>query len=41
MVKKKKSRITRGTDDVFLKLMKINGSSLLKLFGIPVAKAEC
>jgi hypothetical protein len=40
MVKKKKSRITRGTDDVFLKLMKVSGSSLLKLFGIPVAKAE-
>ncbi|MCP3876119.1 MAG: DUF2887 domain-containing protein, partial [Desulfobacteraceae bacterium] len=32
--------ITRGTDDVFLKLMKVSGSSLLKLFGIPAAKAE-
>jgi predicted transposase YdaD len=40
MAKKKKSRITRGTDDVFLKLMKVSGSSLLKLFGIPAAKAE-
>ena len=38
--KKKKSKITRGTDDVFLKLMKISGSSLLKLFGIPATKAE-
>jgi len=40
MAKKKKSRITRGTDDVFLKLMKVSGSSLLKLFGIPATKAE-
>ena len=40
MAKKKKSRITLGTDDVFLKLMKVSGSSLLKLFGIPAAKAE-
>jgi hypothetical protein len=40
MAKKKKSKITRGTDDVFLKLMKVSGSSLLKLFGIPAAKAE-
>jgi len=40
MAKKKKSKITRGTDDVFLKLMKVSGSSLLKLFGIPSAKAE-
>jgi hypothetical protein len=37
---KKKSKITRGTDDVFLKLMKISGSSLLKLLGLPAEKAE-
>jgi predicted transposase YdaD len=36
----KKKKITRGTDDVFLKLMKVSGSSLLKLLGIPAAKAE-
>jgi len=40
MAKKKKSRITRGTDDVFLKLMKVSGSSLLKLLGLPAEKAE-
>jgi predicted transposase YdaD len=40
MAKKKKSRITLGTDDVFLKLMKVSGSSLLKLFGLPAEKAE-
>ena len=52
MVKKKKSKTTqktapktpktttRGTDEAFLKLMKVSGSSLLKLFGIPADEAE-
>lgn len=40
MTKQNKSRITRGTDDVFWKLMKVSGNSLLKLFGIPAAQAS-
>jgi len=37
---KKPKTTTRGTDEAFLKLMKVSGSSLLKLFGVPVDEAE-
>jgi len=48
MAKNKKSKATqktsktttRGTDEAFLKLMKVSGNSLLKLFGVPAAEAE-
>jgi len=38
MAKPKKT--TRGTDETFIKLMTISGSSLLKLLGVPPEKAE-
>jgi predicted transposase YdaD len=38
MAKPKKT--TRGTDETFLKLMTLSGSSILKLLGVPSAKAE-
>ena len=38
MAKPKKT--TRGTDETFLKLMTLSGSSILKLLGVPKAKAE-
>jgi len=38
--KKTPKTTTRGTDEAFLKLMKVSGSSLLKLFGVPVDEAE-
>ena len=38
MAKPKKT--TRGTDETFLKLMTLSGSSVLKLLGVPAAKAE-
>jgi len=33
-------KTTRGTDETFLKLMTITGSSLLKLLGVPKEQAE-
>ena len=33
-------KTTKGTDETFLKLMKVSGSSLLKLFGMPEDKAK-
>lgn len=38
--KKKKPRNTRGTDNTFLKLMNVSGSSILKLLGVPQEQAE-
>jgi predicted transposase YdaD len=38
MAKEKKT--TRGTDEAFLKLMKVGGSSVLKLFGIAANQAD-
>jgi hypothetical protein len=45
MVKKKKAtqktpKTTLGTDEAFLKLMKVSGNNILKLFGVPAAEAE-
>jgi hypothetical protein len=31
---------TRGTDETFLKLMTVSGSSILKLLGVPKKQAE-
>jgi hypothetical protein len=36
----KPKKPTRGTDETFLKLMTLSGSSILKLLGVPKAKAE-
>jgi len=36
----KPKKTTRGTDETFLKLMTLTGSSILKLLGVPSAKAE-
>jgi len=36
----KPKKTTRGTDETFLKLMTLSGSSILKLLGVPSAKAE-
>jgi len=36
----KPKKTTRGTDETFLKLMTLSGSSILKLLGVPKAKAE-
>ncbi len=36
----KPKKPTRGTDETFLKLMTLSGSSILKLLGVPSAKAE-
>jgi hypothetical protein len=38
--KKIPKKTTRGTDETFLKLMTITGSSLLKLLGVPKEQAE-
>jgi predicted transposase YdaD len=38
--KKPKQTTTRGTDEAFLKLMKVSGSSLLKLFGMTSVQAK-
>ncbi len=40
MNKKKPKKTTRGTDETFLKLMTLAGSSILNLLGVPPAKAE-
>jgi predicted transposase YdaD len=40
MTKSKPTTSTRGTDETFLKLMTMSGSSLLKLLGIPSAQAN-
>jgi len=39
-MKKKRSESTRGTDESFLKLMTLSGSSLLKLLGVPSEQAD-
>jgi len=36
----KKNTIERGTDEAFLQLMTVSGSSILKLLGVPPKKAE-
>ncbi len=36
----KESKPTRGTDETFLKLMTVSGSSILKLLGIPAKQAD-
>ncbi len=40
MIKSKKNKPTRGTDEAFLQLMKVSGNSVLKLFGFPEKKAN-
>ncbi|EDN67733.1 conserved hypothetical protein, secreted [Beggiatoa sp. PS] len=40
MKKAKQTTSTRGTDETFLKLMTMSGSSLLKLLGMPSAQAD-
>jgi hypothetical protein len=35
-----KKKATRGTDEVFLNLMKVSGNSLLKLLGMAADKAK-
>ena len=40
MLKKKSQKTTRGTDETFLKLMTLSGSSLLKLLGVSPDKAR-
>ena len=40
MLKKKSQKTTRGTDETFLKLMTLSGSSLLKLLGVKPDKAR-
>ncbi|HDN27234.1 MAG TPA: DUF2887 domain-containing protein [Thioploca sp.] len=37
---KKPKKTTRGTDEAFLKLMTVSGSSLLKLLGVPPEQAD-
>ncbi len=40
MTQKTKKKATRGTDEVFLNLMKVSGNSLLKLLGMAADKAK-
>ncbi|EDN68053.1 conserved hypothetical protein [Beggiatoa sp. PS] len=40
MQKQKPKQPTRGTDETFLKLMTVSGSSVLKLLGVPKKQAE-
>jgi hypothetical protein len=40
MQKTKPKTTTRGTDETFLKLMTVSGSSILKLLGVPKKQAE-
>ena len=40
MDEKKPKKTTLGTDEAFLKLMKVSGSSILKLFGMTSAQAK-
>ena len=40
MLKNKSQKTTRGTDETFLKLMTLSGSSLLKLLGVSPDKAR-
>jgi len=40
MAQKTKKKATRGTDEVFLNLMKVSGNSLLKLLGMAADKAK-
>jgi hypothetical protein len=40
MLKQKPKKTTRGTDETFLKLMTVSGSSVLKLLGVPPKQAD-